>query len=179
MAQGHTPEQQARELTDELRHHEHLYYVLDAPVLTDSQYDALMNRLKALEAAHPELVSPDSPTQRVGGKPKEGFAKVAHSRVMLSLTNAYNEEDLRAWDVRVRAGLPSTETLRYTCELKLDGLSLALHYAPGRVELYWSEVSRGVTDPQARMSRPTSGPSAPFLSSFAGQADGRRSYGRL
>ena len=132
MAQGHTPEQQARELTDELRHHEHLYYVLDAPVLTDSQYDALMNRLKALEAAHPELVSPDSPTQRVGGKPKEGFAKVAHSRVMLSLDNAYNEEDLRAWDVRVRAGLPSSETLRYTCELKLDGLSLALHYAPGK-----------------------------------------------
>ena len=67
-------------LRDELRHHEHLYYVMDAPELTDAQYDALMNRLKKLEAEHPELVTADSPTQRVGGKPKEGFLKVAHSR---------------------------------------------------------------------------------------------------
>ncbi len=127
-----TPESQAEQLREDLRHHEHLYYVLDAPVLSDAQYDALMNRLKALEAEHPGLLTPDSPTQRVGGKPKEGFAKVAHSRPMLSLDNAYDEADLRAWDQRVRAGLPSTEALRYTCELKLDGLSLALHYAPGK-----------------------------------------------
>jgi DNA ligase (NAD+) len=118
-------------LREELQHHEHLYYVLDAPVLTDAQYDALMNRLKALEAENPGLVTPDSPTQRVGGKPKEGFAKVAHSRPMLSLDNAYSEADLRAWDTRIRALLPASEPLSYTTELKLDGLSLALHYTPG------------------------------------------------
>jgi DNA ligase (NAD+) len=118
-------------LREELQHHEHLYYVLDAPVLTDAQYDALMNRLKALEAENPGLVTPDSPTQRVGGKPKEGFTKVAHSRPMLSLDNAYSEADLRAWDTRIRALLPASEPLSYTTELKLDGLSLALHYTPG------------------------------------------------
>src|SRR6202042_2857126 len=106
---------------------EHLYYVEDSPELTDAQYDALMNRLKKLEAEHPELVTPDSPTQRVGGKPKEGFVKVAHSRQMLSLDNAYNEEELRAWDQRVRAGLAASEAVRYVCGLKLDGLSMALH----------------------------------------------------
>ena len=90
-----------------------------------------MNRLKALEEKHPELVTADSPTQRVGGKPKEGFAKMPHSRPMLSLDNAYNEEELRAWDQRVRDALPSSEAVRYVCELKLDGLSLALHYGPG------------------------------------------------
>jgi len=115
-------------LREELRRHEHLYYVLDQPELTDAEYDGLMNRLKALETEHPELVTADSPTQRVGGKPAEGFEKVAHSRRMLSLDNAYNEAELRAWDVRLRAGLPGNESVRYTCELKLDGLSLALHY---------------------------------------------------
>jgi DNA ligase (NAD+) len=122
---------QIQTLRDEIVHHEHLYYVLDAPVLTDAQYDALMNRLKALEAEHPELIAADSPTQRVGGKPAEGFLKTPHSRPMLSLDNAYDEADLRAWDQRVREALPSTEQLRYVCELKLDGLSLALHYEPG------------------------------------------------
>src|ERR1700728_1613669 len=110
MSSALTPDQQIQALRDELRHHEHLYYVMDAPELTDAQYDALLNRLKKLEAAHPELVTADSPTQRVGGKPKEGFVKVAHSRQMLSLDNAYNEEELRAWDQRVRAGLPASET---------------------------------------------------------------------
>jgi DNA ligase (NAD+) len=126
-----TPGQQIEALRDEIRRHEHLYYVLDAPELTDAEYDALMNRLKALEAEHPELVTPDSPTQRVGGKPREGFVKTAHSRPMLSLDNAYNEVELRAWEQRVRDALPSTEEVRYECELKLDGLSLALHYAAG------------------------------------------------
>ena len=126
-----TPDQQIQALRDELRHHEHLYYVLDAPELTDAQYDALMNRLKKLEAEHPELVTPDSPTQRVGGKPREGFVKTPHSRPMLSLDNAYNEDELRAWDLRVREALPSSEAVRYVCELKLDGLSLALHYVAG------------------------------------------------
>src|ERR1700679_4136393 len=127
MSSALTPDQQIEALRDELRHHEHLYHVMDAPEITDAQYDALMNRLKKLEVAHPELVTVDSPTQRVGGKPKEGFVKVAHSRQMLSLDNAYNEEELRAWDQRVRGGLAASETVRYVCELKLDGLSMALH----------------------------------------------------
>src|SRR6202789_2811905 len=131
MAPALTPDQQLQELRDELRHHEHLYYVLDAPELTDAQYDALMNRLKKIEQEHPDLITPDSPSQRVGGKPREGFVKMPHSRPMLSLDNAYNEEELRAWDQRVRDALPSTEKVQYVCELKLDGLSLALHYGPG------------------------------------------------
>ena len=92
-----------------------------------------MNRLKALEAEHPDLITPDSPTQRVGGKPKEGFAKVPHSRPMLSLDNAYNEAELRAWD-RPRPRRPAShrDTSSYVCELKLDGLSLALHYVAGK-----------------------------------------------
>lgn len=126
-----SPDQQIEALREELRHHEHLYYVLDAPELTDAQYDARMNELRRLEAEHPDLVTPDSPTQRVGGKPKEGFAKVAHSRPMLSLDNAYNEAELRAWAERVAAGLPGNEVVRYVCELKLDGLSLALQYDAG------------------------------------------------
>ena len=124
-------EQKIEALREELRRHEHLYYVLDAPEWTDAQYDACMNELKALEAAHPELITPDSPTQRVGGKPKEGFVKVAHSRPMLSLDNAYNEAELRAWAERVQGGLAVGESPIYVCELKLDGLSLALQYEPG------------------------------------------------
>lgn len=127
-----TPDQRIDELREELRHHEYLYYVLDAPEWTDAQYDARMNELRRLEAEHPELVTPDSPTQRVGGKPKEGFAKVAHSRPMLSLDNAYNEAELRAWAERVIGSLSTPEAVRYVCELKLDGLSLALQYVPGR-----------------------------------------------
>lgn len=126
-----TLEQELQELRDTLRHHEYLYYVEDAPELTDAEYDALMNKLKKIEVEHPDLVTPDSPSQRVGGKPKEGFAKMPHSRPMLSLDNAYNEEELRAWEQRVRDALPSAEKVRYVCELKLDGLSLALGYGPG------------------------------------------------
>jgi len=131
-AKALTPNQQIESLRDELRHHEHLYYVLDAPKWTDAQYDAAMNRLKALEAAHPELITPDSPTQRVGGKPKEGFPKVAHSRPMLSLDNAYNPDELRVWAERVQSGLAASDKPRFVCELKLDGLSLALQYIAGK-----------------------------------------------
>src|SRR6202000_1373002 len=115
------------DLREQLRHHEYLYYVLDAPEITDAEYDALMRELKRLEEAHPELVTPDSPTQRVGGRPREGFVKVAHSRPMLSLDNAYNEQELRDWDRRVRE-LAGTLPVSYVAELKLDGLSLALTY---------------------------------------------------
>jgi DNA ligase (NAD+) len=127
-----TPAEHIDKLRGELRHHEHLYYVEDAPTWSDAQYDRTMNQLKALEADHPELVTADSPTQRVGGKPKDGFVKVAHSRPMLSLDNAYNEADLRSWAERTQAGLGAGEKARYVCELKLDGLSLALQYVPGR-----------------------------------------------
>jgi DNA ligase (NAD+) len=139
-----TLEQELQELRDTLRHHEHLYHVEDSPEVTDAQYDALMNKLKKLEAEHPELVTPDSPSQRVGGKPKDGFVKMPHSRPMLSLDNAYNVEELRAWEQRVRDALPSTEKVRYVCELKLDGLSLALRYGPG---------AQGAKDGSAHLER--------------------------
>src|SRR5579864_2019604 len=92
-------EQQAEKLRDELRRHEHLYHVLDAPEISDAEYDALLRKLKALEEQHPDLVTPDSPSQRVGGKPREGFIKVEHSRPMLSLDNAFNEQELRNWEI--------------------------------------------------------------------------------
>ena len=132
MTSQRTAEQQVEALREELRHHEHLYYVLDAPEISDAEYDLRMNSLRTLEADHPGLITPDSPTQRVGGKPREGFVKTPHSRPMLSLDNAYSEADLRAWDQRLRESLPSSEIVRYVCELKLDGLSLALLYAPVR-----------------------------------------------
>src|SRR3954468_9787910 len=114
-------------LRDQIRHHEHRYYVLDSPEISDAEYDALINELKALEAAHPALVTPDSPTQRVGGKPREGFVKVQHSTPMLSLDNAYNEQELRDWARRVEE-LSGDKNVEYVCELKLDGLSMALRY---------------------------------------------------
>jgi DNA ligase (NAD+) len=117
-------------LREKIRHHEHLYYVLDAPELPDAEFDQLMQELKRLEAAHPELITPDSPTQRVGGKPREGFVKVVHSRPMLSLDNAYNEQELRDWDRRVRE-LAGSDKIEYVCELKMDGMSLALTYEKG------------------------------------------------
>ena len=123
------PRSAIEELRAELRRHEHLYHVMDAPEISDAQYDALMNELKKLEAEHPELVTADSPTQRVGGKPAEGFRKVRHSRPMLSLDNAYNAEELADWDRRVRE-LAGNLPVEYTTELKLDGLSVALRYEP-------------------------------------------------
>jgi DNA ligase (NAD+) len=124
-------------LRDKIRHHEYLYYVLDAPELSDADFDKLMNELKRLETEHPELIMPDSPTQRVGGKPREGFVKAKHSSPMLSLDNAYSEEELRDWERRVHE-LSGRTDLEYMCELKLDGMSLALVYSDARLE-------RGVT----------------------------------
>ncbi len=118
------------ELREELRRHEHLYYVLDAPEITDAAYDALMNELKRLEAAHPDLITPGSPTQRVGGKPAEGFRKAQHTRPMLSLDNAYSVQELAEWDRRVHE-LAGDLSVDYMAELKLDGLSMALLYQPG------------------------------------------------
>jgi DNA ligase (NAD+) len=126
---GKAAARRAEELRAELRRHEHLYYVLDAPEISDADYDALMNELKRIEKDHPELLTPDSPTQRVGGKPAEGFAKVRHSRPMLSLDNAYTREELEDWDRRVHE-LAGKLPVEYTAELKLDGLSVALTYEP-------------------------------------------------
>jgi DNA ligase (NAD+) len=126
-------------LRETLRHHEHLYYVLDQPEISDAEYDRLMGRLRELEAAHPELRAPDSPTQRVGGKPREGFVKVHHSAPMLSLDNALNEGELRDFDRRVRQ-LLGDAPFRYVAELKLDGLSMAAHYRDG---LFRQAVTRG------------------------------------
>src|ERR1700688_3951587 len=120
-------------LREKIRHHEHLYYVLDNPEISDAEFDKLMQQLKALEAEHPELITADSPTQRVGGKPREGFVKVRHSTPMLSLDNTYNEEELRAWERRVHE-LTGRSEVDYVCELKLDGMSLALVYEDGRLE---------------------------------------------
>jgi DNA ligase (NAD+) len=117
-------------LREQLRHHEYLYYVLDKPEITDAEYDVLMRRLQKLEAEHPDLVEPDSPTQRVGGKAREGFVKVPHSSPMLSLDNALNEEELREFDRRVRDLLRGAK-YEYVAELKMDGLSMAVQYRDG------------------------------------------------
>ena len=133
------PAGQIEQLSEELRHHEQQYYVLDAPEITDAEYDALMRRLQALEAQHPELLTPDSPTQRVGGKPREGFVKVQHSSSLLSLDNALNEGELRDFDRRVR-DLLGGAPYRYVTELKLDGLSMAAHYRDGK---FTQAITRG------------------------------------
>src|SRR6202140_1434880 len=119
-------------LREKIRHHEYLYYVLDHPEITDADFDKLMGQLKDLEAEHPGLITADSPTQRVGGKPREGFVKVAHSSPMLSLDNTYNEEELRDWERRVHE-LSGRREVDYVCELKLDGMSLALIYEDGKL----------------------------------------------
>ncbi len=138
-ARTESPSAKIEKLREELRHHEYLYYVLDAPEISDAEYDLLMRELKALEEKHPELITPDSPTQRVGGKPREGFVKVQHSTPMLSLDNAYNEAELRDWERRVHE-LAGEKNIEYVCELKLDGLSMALRYTGGK---YQSAVTRG------------------------------------
>src|SRR5579862_7741979 len=130
---------QVEDLREKLRHHEYLYYVLDQPEITDAEYDALMRQLSGLEAEHPELMTPDSPTVRVGGKPREGFVKVPHSSPMLSLDNALNEGELREFDGRVR-GLLGGDEFEYVAELKLDGLSLAVHFRNGK---FAQAVTRG------------------------------------
>src|SRR5271155_4296421 len=123
---------QVEKLRETLRHHERLYYVLDQPAVSDAEYDALMGELRGLETEHPELLAPDSPTQRVGGKPREGFVKVAHSAPMLSLDNTYSEDELRDWERRVHE-LTGRSDVDYVCELKLDGMSLALIYEAGKL----------------------------------------------
>ena len=118
------------DLHEKIRHHEYRYYVLDDPEISDAAFDRLMNRLKEIEAAHPELVTPDSPTVRVGGTPREGFQTVRHARPMLSLDNAFSYEALRDWDRRAREGT-GRKDIEYIAEHKFDGLSISLQYKDG------------------------------------------------
>jgi len=119
-------------LRNEIRRHDYLYYVLNQPKISDRQYDKLFAELKALEEKHPELITPDSPTQRVAGKPLEGFAAVRHAVPMLSIDNTYSAEELRAFDERVRKGLGSSD-YDYVVELKIDGLAISLRYEKGKL----------------------------------------------
>ena len=123
-----------RQLREAIRHHEECYYIRNAPEISDEAFDRLLHELERLEAEYPDLVTPDSPTQRVAGRPVEGFETVAHLAPMLSLDNAYDEDDLRAFDERVRkgAGLGGAP-VPYVAELKIDGLSIALTYENGRL----------------------------------------------
>ena len=122
--------QQVAELREQLNHHNYRYYVLDSPEISDAQYDELMRELRAIEAEHPELVTPDSPTQRVGAAPAEGFTQVAHPRPMFSLGNAFDDDEFMAWHQRV-SDLLEGETFDMVCELKYDGLAVALTYEDG------------------------------------------------
>ncbi|MGA9770563.1 MAG: NAD-dependent DNA ligase LigA [Blastocatellia bacterium] len=130
------PEEIAR-LSDALRYHDERYHVYSDPEISDYEYDQLMNRLRELEAAHPELVAPDSPTQRVSGRPAEGFERYLHRRPMLSLDNTYSYDDLREWDRRVSRGV-GRDQVEYIAELKIDGLSISAIYESGA-------LARGVT----------------------------------
>ncbi|MGB8918610.1 MAG: NAD-dependent DNA ligase LigA [Candidatus Sulfotelmatobacter sp.] len=131
-ASGKDAAKKLETLREEIRQHEYFYYVLDRPEISDLAFDKLMQKLKDLEAENPALITPDSPTQRVGGKPREGFVKVPHSSPMLSLDNTYNEEELRDWERRVHE-LSGRSDVDYVCELKLDGMSLALIYEDGKL----------------------------------------------
>ena len=134
---------QLEKLRDEIRRHDELYYVGNAPEISDRDYDLLLEELQRLEAENPELITPDSPTQRVGGRPAEGFPEVVHTRQMLSLDNSYNIDELRAFDERCRR-LAEGRSLEYVAELKIDGLSLSLQYEDG-------VLVRGVTRGDGRI----------------------------
>ncbi len=118
-------------LREKIRHHDYRYYVLDDPEISDREYDSLLAALRRLEARHPDLVTPDSPTQRVGAEPVSGFLTVRHRRPMFSLDNTYTFDELRAWAERVRKGLQDDEEVSYAVELKLDGVSVNLTYEDG------------------------------------------------
>ena len=131
MTSGNNPAGRISRLIELVRAYDHAYYVLDDPVVSDAEYDAAFLELRELEQAHPELIRPDSPTQRVAGEVGEQFAKVRHRSPMLSLQNAFDEAEIRAWDRRVRSVVG--ETVAYTGELKIDGLAISLTYSDGRL----------------------------------------------
>ena len=133
------PAKRAAELRREIERHNRRYYQLDDPQIGDDAYDALLDELRALEAEDPELRTPDSPTQRVGAAPVEGFQQVQHAEPMLSLANARSEEELRAWEKRLRNRLDqldiSATRVSYTTEPKIDGLAISLTYEDGVLTL--------------------------------------------
>src|SRR5438309_10336246 len=124
-------EKRVAELREKIEKANYEYHVLDQPTIADEAYDALMRELQSLEAAHPELVTPESPTQRVGAPASTRFAPVQHAAPMLSLSNAFNEEELQAFDQRVRK-LLGRDDIDYVCELKIDGLAINLTYQDGK-----------------------------------------------
>src|SRR5688500_6913909 len=126
------PSARVKELREQIRQHNYRYYVQDEPSVSDAEYDALMRELRSIEEAHPELVTPDSPTRRVGAAPSEKFAKVRHPVPMLSLGNAFDEGDLRAWYERVVRVLGDGAPIAFVVEPKIDGLAIALTYERGR-----------------------------------------------
>ena len=119
------------EIKELLNEYNYQYYVLDNPSVSDQEYDRLMQELQGIEYKHPEWITPDSPSQRVGGEVLDGFQKVTHERMMLSLGNIFNEDELIAFDDRIRGIYPQVE---YVCELKIDGLAVSLVYADGRLD---------------------------------------------
>src|SRR5687767_6220091 len=128
-------EQELEALREQIRDHNYRYHVLDEPAVSDGEYDALMRRLRAIEAAQPELITPDSPTQRVGAPPSERFRKVRHPEPMLSLANALDAGELQAWYARVRKLLGPDEPIAFVVEPKIDGLAMALTYSQGLLEV--------------------------------------------
>ena len=134
-----SPKKQLETLRDEIRRHEDLYYLEDNPEISDEEYDVLIEKLRKLEQQHPALITTDSPTQRVGGRPAEGFPEFVHRRPMLSLDNSYNIDELRAFDARCRK-LAGERRIEYVAELKIDGLSLSIHYDNG---VFVRGVTRG------------------------------------
>jgi len=126
--------QEIEKLRAEIEEHNRRYYVDAQPIISDYDYDQLFSRLKKLEAENPELITPDSPTQKVGGEPIEGFVQVEHEAPMLSLDNSYSIEDLEEFDRRVRKGLPASDKVAYVAELKIDGVSVSLLYRGGVLE---------------------------------------------
>lgn len=124
---------EAEKLRREIRHNEYLYYVLDAPEITDAEYDRMMVRLRELEARYPDSISADSPTQRVGGRASSQFTEVRHLEPLLSLGNVFSAEELRAFDERVRSGLPAGSKVEYVMEPKIDGLACSLIYENGKL----------------------------------------------
>nr|MDQ6943111.1 NAD-dependent DNA ligase LigA [Candidatus Eremiobacteraeota bacterium] len=126
-------EKRAYELRKQLNDANHRYHVLDDPQISDADYDALLRELLDLELAHPEVMTPDSPTQRVGGTPASGFPPYVHARPMLSLGNAFGEDELLAFDARVRKLGGIDGDVAYTCELKIDGLAVSLRYDDGQL----------------------------------------------
>lgn len=127
-----SPKERAQEITKLLERYNYEYYVLDNPSVPDSEYDRLMNELIMIEKEHPELVSPLSPTQRVGGKVLSEFKKIQHKRMMLSLANAFNEDDLRDFDRKVRDVIGG-DKVEYMCEMKIDGLAMSLDFVDGKL----------------------------------------------